>query len=165
MKRNFLFALIFIMVLAFSFFTGCKRKINPRLTDQFVNASYLGDIKTVKKLYKEGADINAESKASYNKTALMSASNAGRLEVVKFLISNGANVNYKNSKRYDALGSALTGGKINVVKFLIKSDADINGKGAYGRTPYERVKIWADQYPDNAKWSELLTILKDAGEK
>ncbi len=155
---------IFIVAAAVSSFNGCKRTINPALTDQFVKAAYEGDLVKVKKLYDEGADINAESKANYDTTALVTAANSGRIEVVKFLLDKGVDVNQKTSGKSTALSGAILGGHVDMVKLLIEKKADVNFDGGYG-TPLKRVEGWAKDSPTMTVWPELAEILKKAGAK
>jgi ankyrin repeat protein len=54
-------------------------------------ASDKGDVEKVKKLLKEGADVNAKGKYGY--TPLHKAAFYRYIEIVKLLIENGANVN------------------------------------------------------------------------
>lgn len=156
---------ILIITVALGSFYGCKRAINPALTDEFVKASYDGDIEKVKKLYDQGADINAESKANYDNTALTTAANSGKIEVVEFLLKKGVDVNQQTSSKYNALGSALTGGHVEMVKLLISKGANINDPAGYGKTPLQRVEGWEKDYPDVKAWGELVEILKKAGAK
>ncbi len=155
---------ISILTVAITAFYGCKRTINPALTDQFVKASYNGDLVLVKKLYNEGADINAESKANYDTTALVTAANSGKIEVVKFLLEKGVDVNQKTSGKSTALSSALLGGHVEMVKLLISKKADVNFDAGYG-TPLKRVEGWAKDSPKSTVWPELIEILKKAGAK
>lgn len=155
---------IIIITVAAGSFYGCKRKINPALTDQFVKASYEGDLAKVKKLYDEGADINAESKANYDTTALVTAANSGKIEVVNFLLDKGVDVNQKTSGKSTALSGALLGGHVDMVKLLISKGADVNFDGGYG-TPLKRVEGWAKDSPSSTTWPELIEILTKAGAK
>ncbi len=163
--RNFrLVVTVLILTAAVCSFNGCKRTINPALTDQFVKAAYDGDLALVKKLYDEGADLNGESKVNYDTTALVTSANSGKIEVVKFLLSKGVDVNQKTSGKSTALSGALLGGHVDVVKLLIEKKADVNFDGGYG-TPLKRVEGWAKDSPTMTVWPELAEILKKAGAK
>ena len=164
MKNFRVYGTILVLIAAVIGFNGCKRTINPALTDQFVKAAYEGDLAKVKKLYDEGADINAESKANYDTTALVTAANSGKIEVVKFLLDKGVDVNQKTSGKSTALSSALLGGHVDMVKLLIEKKADVNYDGGYG-TPLKRVEGWAKDSPSSTTWPELIEILKKAGAK
>jgi ankyrin repeat protein len=164
--QNFkVLATILILTAAVSSFYGCKRTINPALTDQFVKAAYDGEITKVKKLYDEGADINAESKSNYGHTALTTSANSGKIEVVEFLLKKGVDVNQKNGMKSSALSSALTGGKVEMVKLLISKGANVNESDGNGNTHLKRLEQWQKDYPTVTQWPELIEILKKAGAK
>ena len=56
-----------------------------------------------------------------NDLALLLATEEGHLEVVKFLVENGANIHADN---YGALRVASQNGHLEVVKFLVERGAD-----------------------------------------
>ncbi len=106
----------------------------------FINAARRGNLEQVKsfleQLKKEGKDIN-DIKVNANNShcetsALIEASYYGHLEVVKFLVENGANVNNNvaysagNSKKDTALISASANGHLEVVKYLVENGASVN---------------------------------------
>lgn len=103
------------------------------------NASRRGNLEQVKSFFeqlkKEGKDINdiKVNATNYNceTSALVEASYYGHLEVVKFLVENGANVNnivkgYLGMNRDTALVSASANGHLEVVKYLVENGANIN---------------------------------------
>ena len=53
-------------------------------------------------------------------TALMYSAINGNLNAVKWLLSNGSNINLQNKARETALNYAIRGGQIDVVNFLKK---------------------------------------------
>ena len=58
--------------------------------------------------------------AEDNDTALMRASGGGHLEVVKFLVDNGANQRIINNQRQNAITFAAAYGHLEVVKFFVE---------------------------------------------
>lgn len=83
-----------------------------------------GDLQGVKRCIEEnGADINY---TDCRETALIRASQKGYLEIVKYLISKGANVNLGN---FTALIWASEEGYLEIVKVLVENGADINYQG------------------------------------
>ncbi|KKP23819.1 MAG: hypothetical protein SZ59_C0003G0043 [candidate division TM6 bacterium GW2011_GWF2_28_16] len=60
--------------------------------------------------------------------ALINAIKFGRIDVAKFLIENGINVNAKNYDEKTALMMALENGLFDIAKLLIKNGADVNRK-------------------------------------
>ena len=61
------------------------------VTLEFLRAAALGDINRLRALLAQGVDINSTNRA--NQTALMLAAAFNRAEIVKFLLTAGANVN------------------------------------------------------------------------
>src|ERR1051325_4660318 len=61
------------------------------VTLEFLRAAALGDINRLRALLAQGVDINSTNKA--NQTALMLAAAFNQTEIVKFLLTAGANVN------------------------------------------------------------------------
>jgi len=58
-----------------------------------IDAVYEGDLEKVKKLLDEGEDVNARD--DYGRTPLHYASIYGIVDVVKFLVEKGADINAK----------------------------------------------------------------------
>jgi hypothetical protein len=71
------------------------------VTLEFLRAAALGDINRLRALLAQGVDINTTNKA--NQTALMLAAAFKQTEIVKFLLTAGANVNC-----HDELGLTAT---------------------------------------------------------
>ncbi len=73
--------------------------------EMFVFYAQKGNQDMVKLFLAAGMDVNARVKGSGN-TALMQAANAGRLDTVKLLMENGADINMANEKGETALTKA-----------------------------------------------------------
>jgi len=71
------------------------------------------------------------------KEQLIQAADFGQAEVVKFLISKGADVNAKDNFGITPLLAATYEGHVDVVDILLKKGADKNVKGPDGMTPLE----------------------------
>lgn len=87
-----------------------KVKINS-----FCMAALKGDLQTVKKLVEYGEEVNQTSNGM---TPLMYAAKYNRVDVVKFLISKGAEPNTKSDKGFTALDYAEQTGARDVVNYL-----------------------------------------------
>lgn len=110
------------------------------IDEQFLMATFEGDISGVKTFIKQGADINyKDSKLFFNSdkmritslspsayTALMIASCYGHIEIVKYLIDNGADIDYKTEEGNTALTYALMYRHTEILKFFEDKGADIN---------------------------------------
>jgi len=85
-----------------------------------------GDLNKVKAEIDSGKDVNSKDIAG--QTALIYASENGRLEVVKYLVENGADVNAKSGRhgRGTALIYASAANRIIVMEYLLEHGADIN---------------------------------------
>ena len=84
-----------------------------------------GNLAGVKRALQAGADIEAKDD---DWTALIYASVNGRLEVVKYLVSQGANIDGKDNDDWTALIWASQNGRLEVVKYLASQGAKINAK-------------------------------------
>ena len=152
-----------------------------------VDAAQNGNLEKVKTLIeKEGVDINAkETETKFGFTALIAASNSfgySNLEIVKYLISKGADINATTNYGVTALMMASLSGSLAVVKALVEGKkafisifskgADINAKDNKNRTALldasitghlEIVKYLISKGADiNAKDNDGRTALADA---
>jgi ankyrin repeat protein len=82
--------------------------------------SSLGHAEKVDVALKQGGDPNAVDEGGYS--ALQAASENNHLDIVKLLVSKGANVNYE-SNGFTALKLANAGGHNLVVEFLTENGA------------------------------------------
>ena len=111
-------------------------------------------MKYVKHFITQGADVNARGNAGIliGLTPLHEAVSLRHSDLVKFLVSQGADVNAQIGYGITPLFWAARFGSADVVKFLIASGADVNLKTNDGKTPL-----------DNAESDEIKNILRDAG--
>jgi outer membrane protein assembly factor BamB len=85
-------------------------------------AARVGDLTAVKKLHAEGFDLNARTK--YGATALSFACDKGHLDVARYLIEHGADVNAKDDfYQVTPLGWALYNDHVEIVKLLVANGA------------------------------------------
>jgi ankyrin repeat protein len=102
-------------------------------------------------LIKNGANVNHQD--AYGVAPLHGASRTNRVEVVKILIENKADVNLPTtSGKETPLHYAAKYNNPDVVKLLLTNNADKNIKDASGLTPYDAAK------KDNA--DKVLDLLK-----
>ena len=141
------FIIVFFIYPTFATKPDVSYLITPLTT-----AAHKGDLKAVKTLIKEGADVNKfyplhyavntgkMSFVSFNFRTGIPSSNTKisnsrlntYLKIIKFLIENGADVNATNKNGETALFKARN---LEVAKILIKQGADVNAKDKYGETP------------------------------
>jgi len=88
---------------------------------------YEGDLAGVKKYIENGTDVNDQGD-EFGWTVLMAASNAGKIEIVKYLVINGADINIIDKSEYgaSALKNASSKGYLDIVKYLVVNGADVN---------------------------------------
>ncbi len=118
-----------LILYVFMFATVERVYANESLNNQLIEASNNGNLAEVKSLVKQGADVN------YKDDIGRSAIYVGcwRLDIVKFLIDAGADVN----TRYDSntiLMEASYNGDISIVRYIIKQGGDIHLKNHRGTT-------------------------------
>ena len=82
---------------------------------------------------ERGADVNARS--STGRTALMTASMEGAIEVVKLLLEKGADINARNDWHDTPLWYACSWDQADVVKLLLEKGAEVDARNRSGRTP------------------------------
>ena len=118
-------------------------------------ASMVGDIEQAQKFLSGGANINALHKErSFQFTSLHYASAAGKDEMVKFLLENGADVDIQ-ARSLEITSDSVSGevikrkwiyagnpliygvrkGKVEIIKMLVNAEADVNTKDTFGATP------------------------------
>jgi ankyrin repeat protein len=100
--------------------------INPpgSAAEALRHAAYYGNLPEVRRLVIEGTDVNVWNKDGY--TALTWASANGRLEIVTFLLANGAWADpHEDYDTYNTpLMVAVTNDHLEIVKKLIEAGAN-----------------------------------------
>ena len=76
-----------------------------------------------------------KKKTSAPTTPLHQAAKAGDVEQIKLLISQGADVNQRDSNTWTSLHEAAHNGNIEAAELLISNGADVNVKDKDGWTP------------------------------
>ncbi len=123
------------------------------------------NITFVKTLIEYGADVNDVETGERRKenstrlTPLIAASQTGRLDLVRFLVSKGADVNYQNEFGQSALSASVMIKKYNVTYYLLQNGADYN-RPIYYRLDYS-VPIEKRDPQDKGKPMYLWDVLKE----
>ncbi|HKO61508.1 MAG TPA: ankyrin repeat domain-containing protein [Pyrinomonadaceae bacterium] len=128
----------------------------------FVYAAYDGDLEKMKELYAQGVNIDAPTGVASHLTApsLSLACERGHLEVVKFLLERGADVNVRDGdEKGTPLMSATWSRHEEIVKLLIARGADVNAVDSKGRSAL------SGPSPERRPCPEMIEILKQAGAK
>ena len=112
------------------------------VTLEFLRAAALGDINRLRALLAQGVDINSTNKA--NQTALMLAAAFKQTEIVKFLLTAGANLNCHDELGLTAADWAQQQAEIieliNSNERLRASHYDLNATPAVKTSPQERTE-------------------------
>ena len=105
----------------------------PRVKEQrqryFAQATVDGNLRRMRLLHFAGANINARGNSG---VPLFLAAGEGKLEVVRYLLDEGADVNAHENLGNTALAEAAYYGHLTVVKELLLRGADINSVGDGG---------------------------------
>lgn len=124
-------------------------KIKSELADEGITPLMIACDKlsysTVKLLITNHSNINDTS--SYGETAvsktLGNTSNEDSiLQIIKFLVENGADINKADAHKTLPIAFACMNGHYKVVKYLVANKADINFKGEAGNTALSYAAMW-----------------------
>ncbi|XP_062845922.1 ankyrin repeat domain-containing protein 11 [Trichomycterus rosablanca] len=108
-------------------------KRNERGETRLHRAAIRGEVRRIKELISEGADVNVKDFAGW--TALHEACNRGFYEVAKQLLAAGAEVNTKGLDDDTPLHDASNNGHFKVVKLLLRYGGDPCQSNRRGETP------------------------------
>ena len=115
-----------------------------------------GKLKVVQKYVK--ADANIVNEKFFGWAPLQMASNAGQIEIVKYLLSKGADINYIHPvAHHTAFHLAVLNNHLELAKFLASKGADVN------------IKLKADvsliRFFRDAERPDMVKMLTDLGVK
>jgi hypothetical protein len=131
----------------------------PRLAKEqaskIIKAINANDVATVESDLDKGMDINS---MLYGGTLLMKAANLGTADMVKMLISRGANVNYRTSRDDDALSVAMSNTRHwqQVIPVLVEAGITIDEKTPVWKIAFKTKK--GKLPPEARKILELLFV-------
>ncbi|WP_341820859.1 ankyrin repeat domain-containing protein [Wolbachia endosymbiont (group A) of Myopa testacea] len=97
-------------------------------------------------------------------TALHYASGAGCVEVIKFLIEKGADINTAKYERWTALHSAAYRGNLETIRFLLDKGADPTIRDTDRKTP-RKVAILRSRNNKDKPYREIIKLLANAEEQ
>ncbi|OMJ24197.1 Ankyrin repeat and EF-hand domain-containing protein 1 [Smittium culicis] len=127
-----------------------------KLNHLFRQAAISGDIQKLKRLWatwKPAGWLDINDKDQDGLSPLITASCFGKLDVVKFLIENGANVNQTDDFGWSALMWATNNNDENIVNYLIQNHASIDPKSVRGHTAMNIATTLLSSKPDNSNSS------------
>jgi len=97
-------------------------------------AAVFGQFEVTKYLHAKGGDVNAAASNGSGYNALTGAVTSGHTEIVKWLLENGADPNYRYANNYSPLLNAAANGHLEILKLLIAHGADLHAKTNDGKT-------------------------------
>jgi ankyrin repeat protein len=103
-------------------------------SDSLDAASEMGDLERVKFLVQT-AGANVDHTGEFGLTPLYFASQHDHLDVVKFLVDNGADPNIADNDGQTPIMIAIINGHIDVVRVLLEKGADPNQADDFNSTP------------------------------
>jgi len=121
--------------------------INP-----FTHAATTSNFGLVKFLLNE-TEINIDATDGLGNTALIIACEKGLLEIVNYLIDNGANVNHQNKQGLTPAMKAAENNNFFIVKLLLDKNIDLTISDFTGRTLKE--------ISENSRDKRILKLLKE----
>lgn len=156
----------FILLIVCVVITYCYQK--SKATDNYKRvlqiASENCNLEIVKFSVKNLLSINTQVPRL---TALHCAAEGKCLELVKFLVNEGVDINDTGRhKGWTVLHSAALGGNLEIVKFLLENGASPNVKDNEGKTP-RRVAVIESRYDENRDkpYREIIKLLANAEEQ
>jgi ankyrin repeat protein len=91
---------------------------------ELLEAAEAGDMEGVKKTLEDGANIDAQNEF-FSESALHIASSKGFLEIVEFLVDQGADILLLNATDFTPIHLAARDGRTKVVEFLLSRAEEI----------------------------------------
>ncbi len=145
-------------------FVVCTPAVFAGKNAQLRRASKDGNLDEVKRLVAAGANVNDKDKEG--NTSLERASN---LEVLSYLLDNGASADYKNEKLCWWAHANWGPKSLEMVQFYINHGADVNCKGKKGKYSFDTenrtpLQVAIERATYNGKYSlEIAKLLIKCG--
>ena len=116
----------FLPLILLALFSGCSTPVKEPLIHDNLN-----NIKSI--ISKDRTKI--DEKNEHGNTFLHLAADNGNIEVLKYLVSQGANVNVKDNYGRTPLQVAVNKNNLEMVEYLISHGADVNVKDSFSKSP------------------------------
>lgn len=119
-----------VLALCFIAISACAPESD--VNNQLISAARMGDLAKVRDLAGKVDDINTREKVvGKGHTALFNAASAGHTEIVKFLITKGAELDEQPSEATPLIMAAW-GGHFDTVDVLLQAGSNSNAKDESG---------------------------------
>jgi len=109
-------------------------KIAPPKKPPMLAAASSGNLKRIRKLIDDGADLNPVDKHGYVPVQL--ALYGDHVEAARMLVEAGADLGQRDPESFSPLTSAIIRGHTEIVRLMLERGADVNGRmpgGEHGR--------------------------------
>lgn len=103
-------------------------------------AAFGGQPRVIERLLAAGAELEARAKNEFANTPLQVGLLTEQVEVTRFLLARGANVNAKQAEGFTALHEAAQAGSAPLVQLLLDAGADPRAKAENGDTPIDTAR-------------------------
>ncbi len=100
----------------------------PVMAQDIFTLDEKGDLEAIKRMVSEDTEI-LNKKNRWNQSLIFAASRYNQIEIVKYLIKNGADVNSKNPFGRTPLVNSANKGNMKMAEILLAAGSDINYKG------------------------------------
>lgn len=110
---------------------------------QFIYAVFLANTERVNAMLRDSPEL-VEERYARGDTALHHAARNGDLDIVKQLVSSGADVNATTDNDHFPLYCAAGHGHVETTQYLVQKGADLQAKLSDGKTVTEWLKQYAD---------------------
>jgi uncharacterized protein len=150
LPRAIAFSSTFLLSIAILNFLPAAR---ARRQTHFARAAADGNVRSMRLLQMAGARVNNQGDCC---APLLLAASEGRLDAVRYLLDQGADVNARDERGRSALTEAAFNGNASVIKELILRGAELNALSDEGT---------ALDIAINTKHGEAVDLLKHYGAK
>jgi ankyrin repeat protein len=138
---------------------GAKTSLEIHKIFNFV---FSHDVNEIKKVIKSKIDANLIDEEG--ESILCTASRFRNIEIIKHLIENGADVNFKNKTfGFTPLMKASNSANLDGIKILLENGADVNAKSTYGSTALDRIVDKSDISEERK--NKIISLLLKYGAK
>jgi ankyrin repeat protein len=144
-----------ILVVLLSFYSSV---LMAQDNDSLYRAVAKNDTTLLRQLIKQGADVNYIKQEGWMKVSpLITAVNGKNIALIKILLENRADVNWKDGFKTTALMYAASDGKEDIVKLLLDSGADVFAKDEQGNDVLSAAK--------ESKNDKVIELIRQARKK
>ena len=144
---------VLLILTACSFEPSAQPLENEKVCNKFLMAVMNNDIRKVRSILGEGADVNCQTYPLGNGCMhIMTSKEEDYSYMVSLLVSKGADINMKNAQGSTALKFAVVRSDMGFIKLLLKLGAD--------KEIMDRNNLMAVDYASSEKDDEIIKLLK-----